>query len=90
MFAGGRPSGPNPYGAAPAPAIDPSLSSLPPAAQRVMQIVRKSPDTNEGVNVFTIVNACRSQGMGENEVREAVRYLTDEVRELSEFFSVGR
>jgi hypothetical protein len=80
MFAGGaRPSGPNPYGAAPVAAIDPSLSGLPAGAQRVMQIVRKSPDTNEGVNVYTIVNALRGQGMGEQEVRENLQYLTDEV-----------
>lgn len=80
MFTGSaKPTGVNPYGIAPAPMlIDPALSGLTPAAQKVLMMVRRSPDTNEGVNVNTIVNACRAQGLGAEEVQGAVAYLVSE------------
>ncbi|KAI9013719.1 hypothetical protein DFJ74DRAFT_758430 [Hyaloraphidium curvatum] len=73
-----RPTGANPYAQAPAGGgIDPS-SNLHPTAQRVMAVVHRSPDTNEGVHVQTIVAALRGQGIAEGEVRTQVQWLMDE------------
>lgn len=43
-----------------------------------MMAVRRSPDTNEGVNVHTLVAVLRGQGVNEGEVREAVEMLVME------------